>query len=575
MIAAAPTGWPLLGRAAWERRGELAVGAFAGVVWQAAVWLAPLALAYAIDRGVVAGDTRALVAGTLALAGLALVEAATTLTRHRFACIPAARALIATRGRLHAQILTGDDRGRRDLPPGEVVARATGDAGWVEEAVDYLPSTVARAVTIVAVGAILVAIDPVLAAVVLTPLPIISVLAWRWSIGYRRRSDALQRELGESGELAESSLSGFRALAGLGAGAAVAARWRRHAGAIRARGLAVARLDAVYQPAVQAVVATSLVGALWLGGRQVIEGELGIGTLVAVVAYVLILAAPLEQMGDVVATARRAEASAARLAEVLDRPSEAPSRVEMAPPGRGPLDVHLAGVSVVASGSPPILSDVTLRVRAGEVLALVGASGSGTSSLAALMAGRLAPNAGQVSVGGVAVGQLAPAERAQSVQLVGPDEFLHAGTLGAATGFGRPNADPSALRHALARAGAEEVAGEHPDGLGREVGEQGRFLSGGQRQRVALARALLVQPRVLVLDDATAAVDPARERAILDGLADGRRTLVLVTRRAAVAARADRVALVADGRIVAQGHHRELLARADYRALVGNPEVGT
>lgn len=191
------------------------------MVWQAAIWVAPLVIGRAIDDGVVAGDRRALALWSAVLVGLALVEAATTATRHRFACIPAARAGIAARAlllrRLHRLDAAFSDR----MPPGEVLSRATSDAELVEDTVDYLPSSVAVATSVVAIAALLAATDPVLAVAVLAPLVVVAPLVWVWTERYEQRSDALQAALGDAAAQAETSLAGFRVVAGLGAGPAL------------------------------------------------------------------------------------------------------------------------------------------------------------------------------------------------------------------------------------------------------------------------------------------------------------------------------------------------------------------
>jgi ATP-binding cassette subfamily B protein len=265
-------------------------------------------------------------------------------------------------------------------------------------------------------------------------------------------------------------------------------------------------------------------------------------------------------------------AAAARVTEVLE---ERPAMVEAARPRRlrphAPADVRFRGVRFAyEAGRPPVLDGFDLDVPAGTSVALVGATGSGKSTVAALLGRFYDVQAGAVEVGGVDVRELRLDDLRHAVGLVFEDTFLFSDTVRANIGFARPEAAEDEVR-AAELAGAHDFVAALPEGYETVLGERGFSLSGGQRQRIAIARAILADPAVLVLDDATSAVDATKEHEVLGALRavlEGRTTIV-IAHRAATIALADRVAVLEAGRVVEEGTHRELLARSGrYRRLL-------
>jgi len=311
---------------------------------------------------------------------------------------------------------------------------------------------------------------------------------------------------------------------------------------------------------------------LWVGGRQVIDGGLSLGSFVAFNAYVVMLVWPLRVLGQRVSTLQKALAASARITEVLEtepRLREPRHPHELDRPVRG--DVRLERVRFGHEDGHPVLDGLELEIRAGESIALVGATGSGKSTVAGLLARLYDPDGGRVLLDGHDVRELRLNDVRGAVALVFEETFLFTESVSENIRVGRPDADDEAVLHAAALAGAAEFIAKLPDGYETVLGERGFSLSGGQRQRIAIARAVLADPAVLVLDDATSAVDATKEHEIRAALATvmrGRTTLVIAHRPATIAL-ADRVALLENGRIVAQGTHAELMgASVRYRELL-------
>jgi ATP-binding cassette, subfamily B, bacterial len=424
-----------------------------------------------------------------------------------------------------------------------------------------------------------------LVAVALAPLMVVS------AVRYNRRLHTvfwqIQQELGDLATVVEENSAGIRVVKAFGREAQQAARLRREARSIMTESLRAARLSAFYNPLLTAIPQVSLAGIIWYGGRLAAEGQISLGTLVAFTSYLVLLAWPLQSLGMLFGFAQRASASAERLFEILDRPpgiADRPGAVALPPPGPDRpwgarltfegVRLHYAGPAD-GNGSgpdrPAALDGIDLEIEPGARVALAGGTGSGKSTLTALVPRLYDPTAGRVRLDGHDVRDLTLDSLRCAVAVVGQDPVLLSASLRENVAFGRPDADDREVLDALAAAAALDVVERLPDGLDTVVGEQGWTLSGGQRQRVALARALIARPRVLILDDALSSVDMATEARILAGLAEalGDATVLLVAHRQATLRLADRVVLLDRGRVVATGSHAELAAAEPrYRAVL-------
>jgi len=567
-------------RAAWRfvravvrsQAGGVVGAVLSGLAWQTGAISAPLIVSYTIDHGIVPRDSHALLIWLLALLGVGLLEVVAGGMRHIFAIRNRSASDARVRDAIFAHALRLDASYHDRVGPGELMSRASSDSEHVARMMDAIGHTIGYALTVVAVSVVMLVIDAKLALLVLLPLPLISVVAWLYSRRYDERTRRLQEAWASAATLVEETVSGIRVVKGLGAGGALSGRFRIRSDEIVGRALDVARLDAVFNPALEVLPLVGIAAVLWVGGRQVISGSLSLGLFVAFNAYVVMLVWPLRVLGQRVSTLQKALAASARITEVLEtepRLREPRHPVELERPVRG--DVRLEGVRFGHEGDRSVLDGLDLGLRPGESVALVGATGSGKSTVAGLLARLYDPDDGRVLLDDHDVRELRLADVRRAVALVFEETFLFTESVRENIRFGRPDADDESVASAATLAGAAEFIAGLPDGYETVLGERGFSLSGGQRQRIAIARAILADPAVLVLDDATSAVDATKEheiRAALTKVMRGRTTLVIAHRPATIAL-ADRVAVLENGRIVEQGTHAELVSRsARYRGLL-------
>jgi len=546
--------------------------AVSGLLWQIGAVAAPLMVKQAIDHGVLTHDHSALLAWLGALLFVGLLEMAAGAVRHLYAIRNRARSDARVRDAIFAHALRLDASYHDRVGPGELMSRASSDSEHVARMMDSIGHTIGYVLTVFAVAVVLLVIDWKLALIVLIPLPLISLAGWGYSRRYHAQTERLQASWGEAATLVEETVAGIRVVKGIGAGRPLAGDFRRRSSAIVDRALDIARLDAVFMPTLEFLPLLGLLAVLWLGGRRVVAGDLSLGSFVAFNAYVAMLVWPLRVLGQRVTTLQKAIGASARISEVLEaepklREPRHPIKLEQ--PVRG--DVRLIGVRFGHEDGHPVLDNLDLHLAPGESLALVGPTGSGKSTVAGLLARLYDPDNGSVLLEGHNVRDLALADVRRAVALVFEETFLFSDTVAENIRFARPNANDEEVERAAELAGAAEFIADLPDGYETVLGERGFSLSGGQRQRVAIARAILADPAVLVLDDATSAVDATKEheiRAALTTVMEGRTTLVIAHRPATIAL-ADRVAVLEGGRIVEEGTHGDLLrGSARYRALL-------
>jgi ABC-type multidrug transport system fused ATPase/permease subunit len=463
---------------------------------------------------------------------------------------------------------------------GQLMSRATVDLQSIRFFLGYgLVFILQNLLTIVLAAAVMFYIKPSLAAITLAPVPIVIVVATRYGRLSRPALQEVQQRIAELTAEAEESISGIRIVKAFAREPQRFAQFSRRVGRVFDQSMYSTRLRAFYNPLLSFLPNLGLAAVLLVGGRQVISGSLTLGQFATFNTYMLQLMFPMRMLGIALGMSQRAVASGNRVFEILDRAPriEPPADPKPLPPGGG--RVRFDHATLVYEGSRPAIADVTLEVSPGETVAIVGPTGSGKTTLVAAVARLYDLTEGSVQIDGRDVREIDPAELRRAIALVPDDGFLFSATVGENIAYARPEAAQREIELAAKRAQIHSFIEGLPDGYDTLVGERGLTLSGGQRQRLAIARALIMDPRVLILDDATASVDAATEREIkraLREVMDGRTTFVIAHRLSTIAL-ADRVVVMEAGRITAEGTHEELLEESPLYAEIvdkGMPRLG-
>ncbi len=468
------------------------------------------------------------------------------------------------------------DGARQDeLHTGQVVSRSISDVNMVQGLLSMIPVTAGNLVLFAASLVIMLFLSPLLTLVALLVGPALYFV----TLASRRKlfpsSWHAQQQSGAVAGVVEAAVTGVRVVKGFGQEEQELDRLEEASKRLFASRVRTVRLMARYSPALQAIPAFGQIGVLALGGWLAINGSITLGTFLAFSSYLAQMAGPVRMLTYLITLGQEARASVIRVFEVIDsRPLIAEK------PGAPALPADAAGaqlddVHFEYQPSQPVLNGLSLRAEPGETLAIIGASGSGKSTISLLLPRFYDVSAGAVRIGGHDVRDVTLDSLRAAIGLVMEDSFLFSDTVRANIAYGRPEATLEQVIAAARAAEAEEFIAELPQGYDTVIGEQGLSLSGGQRQRVALARALLTDPRILVLDDATSSVDPRIEAEIHDTLRRvmrGRTTLLIAHRRSTLQL-ADRIAVLHEGRVVDVGRHEELTDRCPrYRLLLAGPD---
>jgi len=544
----------LLRSAVAGQRGLITASACLYMSWQACEALVPVAIGVIIDRAVENGDGAAILVSLGALAALFVLLSLSFRFAFRLSTRAAQRSAHELRVSVADAVLDPRRAPTSGRHTGELLSIASSDADKVGRFSALLPRTCGAVVSVLVTAAALLRVSAPLGLLVLAGAPALLGAMQLLGAPLERRAGHEQSQAAHAAGLATDFVAGLRVLKGIGAAPAAANRYRAASAASLRATVRAAQAEAGYDAVTLLLTMAFLAAVALVGGRFAAEGRISIGDLVAAVGLAQFLLGPLAQLSSTGATVARARASARRVAGVLTATPRRESS-ETLPDGPGVLTVTER--------------ELRLTVHPGEILGVVASHADADRLVRLLADAEYAPD-GDVHVDGAAVHTLAPEVAREALLVARPDARLFGGSVAENVRAGLPDGAAERLEPALAAADADQVIATLPDGVNTVLSERGNSLSGGQRQRLLLARALMADPRVLVLHDPTTAVDSATEARIAAGLRAQRtaRTTLIVASSPALLAVCDRVVLLRDGRIAAEGEHSTLAGRLDYQDLV-------
>jgi ATP-binding cassette subfamily B protein len=544
----------------------LAVGSQAAQI--ALVWVTGRDV---IDRALVHHDARRLWIFVAAIVGLGLARAILMLGRRLISGRQALDVEMDLRNGLYAHLVRLSFGFYDRHQTGQLMSRATVDLQGVRFFLGYgLIFFFQNVLTVVSVTAVLFAVEWKLALIPLAVTPLLVVLAYRYSHVSHPTLRDVQQKLADVATVAEENIVGVHVVKAFAQEPAEEQKFRRRSEAVFERTVEANRQRATYVPLISFVPMLAQAGVLLVGARMVTHHTLTIGGFVSFNLYLGMLVMPLRSLGMWIGQAQRATAAGERIFQVMDEPEEVADRpgARELPPGPGAIRFDHVDFAYLPGRT--VLEDVDLAVPAGRTIALIGHTGSGKTTLTSLVPRFYDATSGRVTVDGVDVRDVTLTSLRREIGVISQDPFLFSATVRENIAFGAPGLSDDEIERAARLAQAHEFVERLPKGYDTVIGERGITLSGGQRQRLAIARALAVDPRILILDDATASVDATTEARIRAGLREvmsGRTTLIIAHRLSTIAL-ADEIVVLDGGRIACRGTHEELLGTsAVYREI--------